>query len=87
MCASVAAQECPRRATSPLCPRSPPRRCQIHPALRSYMQLDADPRCTRGTSSEPVLTLRTGRKDCELCVIYVREDAQLPFFTLWQAFG
>ena len=44
------------------------------------MQLDADPRCTRGTSSEPVLTLRTGRKDCELCVIYLRAVAQLPLF-------
>ena len=64
MCASAAAQECPRRAPFPLCPRSPPRRCQIHPALRSYMRLHADPRCMRSTSSDPVLALRTGRKFC-----------------------
>ena len=44
------------------------------------MQLDADPRCTRGTSSEPVLTLRTGRKDCELCVIYLRARRSAPIF-------
>ena len=80
MCASAAAQECPRRATSPLCPRSPPRRCQIHLALRSYMQLDTDPRCTRSTSSEHVLTFSTGRNDFRRYYACSRVDRGAPIF-------
>ena len=80
MCASAAAQECPRRAPSPLCPRSPPRRCQIHPALLSYMRLHADPRCMRSASSDPVCTFWTGRNICRRYSIYVRGDLGAPMF-------
>ena len=82
MCASAAAQECPRRAPSPLCPRSPPRRCPTHPALRSYMRLHADPRCMRSTSSDPVLTLCTGRKVCPGYNTCSRDTAGAPILCL-----
>ena len=39
------------------------------------MQLHADPRCMRSTSSDPVLTLRTGRKVCPGSRKYSRMDA------------